>query len=479
MPMSRLALDPVLLRELRATVRPPAFGRVLTLGPAGVAAVVLLGALAVTAAGHSSATVGRTLFHTYFVAAFALVSVVSAVLGASGVSRDGESGMLEAIGLTHLSPVRYLAAKTAGPWAVVGALLAATMPAAAVPLLWGGVSPIELVTGTAVLVIAGLVGVATGVAVAARLSAARWSIVVSVAVVAPMAALGLAGLQIPAISAENAWQVPVDGPFWFASIPVAGVTTDAFVLALVVPLLAVAIALSYLATLALEGLHVGADRPRRGVEIWLAVALLLTAVGAALARPRLAIGASIPFAAGAVLVVAGLALVALVTNFGPTDGRRASPLPIVLVTAGGIVVATALPQLTAALWGPPPRCSCSAPHLAPVLMVAMHAWAFVVLCAGAGACARALLGPRRSARVATIAVILTLGGAAFLADAVRTWGLVDPSLPARLSPLYANWCTLRDCTDRLGPPAVVALAAGTVLLAAAAVVERCRSRRPA
>ena len=477
-------LDPVLLRELRATVRPPAFGRVLTLGPAAICAIVLLAALASSDGWRSAASVGRTLFHTYFVAAFALVALVSAVLGASSVARDGESGMLEAIGLTHLSPVRYLAGKTLALWSVVGALLAATAPAAAVPLLWGGVSPVELATGLSILGVVALLGLAAGVAVAARLSAARWSIVVSVAVVTPLSGLGLLLLQIPADAARSAWAIPVDGPFWFASIPIAGLVPDPIVFALLLPSLTVAIVLSYLTQTALAGLRTAAGPSRGGVERWLAGALALTAIGGAVGRPRLGLEAGLWFGAAVVLGAGALVLVALVTRLGPSDApdrRSANAVvaPFGLLGALGIAVALLLPHLTATLWGPPPRCSCTGPHVALLLRVAVHAWAFIALIAGVAACARAIAGAQRSVRVPTLSAIGLVGGAGFLAHVA---GRGSPSLShaplsAQVSPLYAIWCTVNDATPRLLAPAFALLLAGLALLTAAATVERLRRRR--
>jgi hypothetical protein len=474
-------LDPVLLRELRTTVRPAAFGRVLVLAAAAVAGVVLVAALATSGDGRAAAVVGRTLFHTYFVSAFALVSVVSAVLGAGAIARDAESGMLEAIGLTHLSPIRYLSGKVAALWLVVAALLAATAPAAAVPLLWGGVSPLELVTGMMILGVVALLGVATGVAVATRLQVARWSIALSVAVAGPAAAVSLALLFSLRSAAESSWNVPADGLFWFASIPLVGLGPDQLVLAVLLPVAVVATVLGYLGVLALGALTPSDGRARRALEGWLVGSLLALVACAAAARARLPFEASRHFAALAILIAGLLGLVALVTRLGPPpsgiDGRSEGSvrgvLGLVLLTGAGAALVALVPNFFLPQAGAPPRVE-SLGH------IALHVWSFVVLHAGFGAAVQAALGRRGSPRVPVLAAVVLVGLAGFLADVVRPGSsLLHASFAARLSPLYAQWAVAPDRTVLLLQPAGIALGLGIFGMAVAGFIGWTRARRAA
>lgn len=475
------SLDPVLLRELRTTVRPPAFGRVLYLAVAGVAGVVLVAALATSGDGRAAASVGRALFHTYFVAAYALVSVVSAVLGAGAVARDAESGMLEAIGLTQLSPARYLAGKISALWLVVVAILAATAPAAAVPLAWGGVSPLEIVTGMGILTVVAILGISIGVAVATRLPSARWSIALAVAAAGPAAAASLALLLALGPMAELAWSVPADGPFWFASIPLAGLDAETFVLAGLLPTCLVATVLGYLGVVSFDALRPVDGRPRRGLERWLAGALLAVLVCATAARPHLPFETDRHFGALTVLFASLLGLVALVTLLGPRPHERGSidhlvlrdTLGIVLLTGVGAALVVFVPTLTLPTPGP-------APGTEVLGRVALHAWSFVVLLAGFGALIQVAVGRRRSARVPVLAGIALLGFGGFLTDSVRPGAsLLEASFAARLSPLYAQWAVSPDRTERLVEPAALALVVGLSALAVAAAVRLGRARRAA
>lgn len=475
------SVDPLFLRELYTTVRPKAFGRVVYLAAAAVSGVVLVAALVTSGDGRSAATVGRALFHTYFVAAYALVSVVSAVLGAGAVARDVESGMLEALGLTHLSPARYLAGKLAALWLVLVALLAATAPAAAVPLAWGGVSPVELVTGMGILTVVAILGIATGVAVATRMVAARWSIAVAVAVAGPAAATSLALVLTLQRSAEVSWGVPSDGPFWFASIPLVGPSSETVVLAGLLPASVVAVVLGYLAVLAFDALAPVDGRPRRALVLWLVGALLAVVVDAAAARPYLTAASGRFFAALALLATGLLGLVALVTRLGPRPHAREATDRAVLRDAAGIVLLSgagaALVAFVPALLSTP---SDERPQTEALARVALHVWSFVVAMGGLAAALQVAVGRRRSARVAVLSAIGLVGLAGFLTDAVRPGAsLLGASFAARLSPLYATWAISPDRTERLLEPAAFSLAVGLVAFAIGGAIAKARARAAA
>ncbi|MBI2897251.1 MAG: hypothetical protein HYY06_27080, partial [Deltaproteobacteria bacterium] len=348
------ALDPnpVMVRELRSTLRAPAFPRVLYLSTGLVAAVELLAALVLAQDRASPAEVGRWLFQTYFTAAYALVALVSSVYGAGAISRDAESGALEAISLASASPWRFVRGKLAALCAITGTLLVASLPAAAVPLLYGGVSPWEIVFGTVALGLVALVGISLGLAISARTSTPRWSLVLTVAVCVPSAAISLLGITALGDLARHSWGVRFDGPFWFVSALAAGVDGQRGVMLLVLPIFTIASALWYLVGGAVGPLQPPSEDRLRVYRRWLPGTLGLVAAGVAIARPTL--GAVDAFVLEIIALMAGLGvgIVAVITLAGGAragssrgPGVTAAMTLLVLSAAAGLCLIALAPSV--------------------------------------------------------------------------------------------------------------------------------------
>lgn len=470
----RFSLDPnpVMVRELRSTLRAAAFPRVLYLSTGLVAAVELLAALLFIQDGSSRPDVGRWLFQTYFTVAYAVVALVSSVYGAGAISRDAESGALEAISLTNLSPWRFVGGKLAALCVVTGTLLVASLPAAAVSLLYGGVSPWEIVIGTVALGLVALLGISLGLAISARTSTPRWSLVLTVAFCVPAAAVSLLLVTGLGELAHRSWSTRFDGPFWFASALAAGIDGRRVAMLIVLPLMAIGSALWYLVGGAIGPLQPSSEDRFRAFRRWVPGTMGLMAVGVAIARPTLSVVDAYVLEIVALMTALAVGLVGVLTLAGgPRTGSLRGPgtfatmiLLVAWVTAGLCLIV-------------------AAPHVVPaegtfrlsnhvlriqtafvdrMVDLAVHVFAFVGLAAALAFALRSVLASVRAVRIATGATIATLGLVLLLAEAAGP-GSFQPSIAARLSPLYSAGRMLDGMAAHCLEPTMILVAAGVIV----------------
>lgn len=307
--------NPVLSRELRTTVRAPAFLAVLFLSAAAVAAVVLFASTSLQS-GRLPSEAGRQLLEWYFGAATVLVSLVSSVYAAGAVARDADAGVVDALAVAGFSPWRTLGGKLLALWGVCCLLLVAAAPASVVPVLLGGTVPAAVVVGHAYLALVSLWSIAFGLAVSTRLGAARSSTIVAVAVTLPASVALLAGCNYLGEWARTHWAVPSTGPFWPATAVALGLGPARLVFLVVLPLLTTFGALWYLAATAVGPLLPPNEDRGRGARLWIPLSSGLLLVGVVLGRALLAPRAGRDFALAAMGAELAIVVIGALTIAG-------------------------------------------------------------------------------------------------------------------------------------------------------------------
>lgn len=457
--------NPVFARELRTTVRAPAFLAVVFLSAAAVAATVLFAVTSLQATRLPS-DAGRLLLEWYFGASTVLVALVSSVYAAGAVARDADTGVIDALAVAGYSPWRTLAGKLFALWSVSVVLIVAAAPASIVPVIVGGTVPGAVLVGHAYLALVSLWAIAFGLAVSTRFGAARSSTIVAVAVTLPgsVALLALTNYLGPWV--EVHWGVPATGPYWPATAVALGLGPQRLVFLVVLPLLATFGALWYLAATAVGPLLPPSEDRGRAARLWIPLAGALLALGVVLGRFLLPARAGRDFAlvamgaALAVVVVGALTIAAEPLRpsarrglLGPGLGR-ASLLLALSGTSTMVALAAILHGIGVSPWSP----ESSVPGVAT-----LAAW--VVCFAASGHALRSALPSVTVARIVLGALAVGLCVA-----------LPQTSI-AEAAP-WSPWFVLRhlhrtEWTAAAIPAAVTALA---LLVSAAVTIARGRHR---
>ena len=168
--------NPILLKELRATLRTPLFVRFLYLCTGLVAIVVLMGSATFSGTNTAPAEVGRAIFHLFF-GTLALVLVFAAPSqAASAFTLEKETKTWESLLLSGMSPTRIVLGKFFAVYGSILLVVIAVAPVIGVGFLFGGVSPLAVLVGFGWLLGALAVAVSFGIAVSVRMESTRSSV---------------------------------------------------------------------------------------------------------------------------------------------------------------------------------------------------------------------------------------------------------------------------------------------------------------
>lgn len=171
--------NPILVRELRSLFRGRLFLWFLTIATFALSILVFTTGALEANQGGLPASVGRTLFHLFFIIATLVLGIVAPSQSATSLTSEKEQKTLESIILTGLSPWRILWGKFAGSVASMFLVLVAFLPVAGIVLLFGGISPYHILLGYLFLLLLLAPSSGFGVAISAHLSSSRVATIIS------------------------------------------------------------------------------------------------------------------------------------------------------------------------------------------------------------------------------------------------------------------------------------------------------------
>ncbi|MFO0549314.1 MAG: ABC transporter permease [Polyangiaceae bacterium] len=275
--------NPIWIRELRQAAR-------LTRTPFILLGVTVVIALIITAVGGSMMDsvpidqVGMVLFQTFFSIAFFVVAWVGPALAANGIASEREGRTWEAVVLTGLRPEIVARGKFLAAYTSIGAYIVMLAPVGALPFLFGGIHPLEVVVGFIYLFVFAHLSVAFGLAVSSKFSSSRGAILVTLLLAVPISGI-VFGLGGPALSfaVNELWPtVPRGAPIWLPTAYVRGDFGLNYVLLLFgAPALAIAIPAWFLYEATTANLTDPNDDRSSGLKRWLFVtAIVLAGTGA-------------------------------------------------------------------------------------------------------------------------------------------------------------------------------------------------------
>jgi hypothetical protein len=271
--------NPILLKELRATLRTPLFVRFLYLCTGLVAIVVLMGSATFSGTNTAPAEVGRAIFHLFF-GTLALVLVFAAPSqAASAFTLEKETKTWESLLLSGMSPTRIVLGKFFAVYGSILLVVIAVAPVIGVGFLFGGVSPLAVLVGFGWLLGALAVAVSFGIAVSVRMESTRSSVSATTVIFIPLALMWSAAVVALGEPARSAWGTPFDGPIWFGpAFAERYDALDAWLLLIVLP----GYFFSMLTWLNLAGSIAGVNAPgvdrSTGLKLWAIYAVTGTAI---------------------------------------------------------------------------------------------------------------------------------------------------------------------------------------------------------
>ncbi|MBM4358051.1 MAG: ABC transporter permease, partial [Deltaproteobacteria bacterium] len=211
--------NPLWIREMRQASRFQATP--FALAGFTLIATLLVGMLAglQTASSRAPATVGATLFHAFFSLAYFVVVLIGPALGANSIASERDGRTWEALLLTGLRPEVITRGKFLGAFTSIAMYVVALAPVSALPFIFGGVTPFEVLIAFVFLVLLALLAVAFGLATSARMESQRGAVVITLLAAVPIGGVlfsmfGLGGSSF----AHSLWNgVRRGAPIWLPS----------------------------------------------------------------------------------------------------------------------------------------------------------------------------------------------------------------------------------------------------------------------
>ncbi len=240
--------NPLWIREMRQSarmLRTPIILMVLT-----VLVTLLMSALGGVLTGTSSpAEAGTILFHTFFSLAFFVVTLVGPALAANSIASEREGQTWEAVLLTGMRPAEVARGKFMAAFTAIGMYIVMLAPVGALPFLFGGITPIEVLVAFIFLFLIALLGVAFGLAISSKMASLRGAILVTLLVAIPLSFFSYMtfGVALSTL-AHQLWDVIPEGPpmwlptaygrvpfgveylVYLVAIPTAGIALPAWLL---------------------------------------------------------------------------------------------------------------------------------------------------------------------------------------------------------------------------------------------------------
>lgn len=208
--------NPIWLREMRQASRVLTTPVALAVVTIGVALLIgMIGGL-MRLSSQSPASVGATVFQLFFSFAYFVVVFIGSALGANAIASERDSRTWEALLLTGLQPQSIARGKFGSALSRIGLYVAALAPVGALPFLYGGVTPLEVLYAFILLLGIAVQAVAFGVALSARVQSHRGATVLTLFCVAPLSVIVFLVLGFWAQhQAALRWsELRNVGPFW-------------------------------------------------------------------------------------------------------------------------------------------------------------------------------------------------------------------------------------------------------------------------
>lgn len=271
--------DPILLKELRVSLRTPRFIRFLWLSTGVLGLIVLTLASSLASSGEAPASVGRALYQTFFSLAIVLLTIAAPAYAAGAITNERAEKTLENLLLTGMSPRRIVRGKMLASVSSLALVIVAIGPIVGIAFLFGGVSPVQVLVAFYALLALTVVAVSFGVAASANLGTTRQAVSV-VTMLSLMATLfGSGALAALGSWAESRWQLSSAGPMWFAeAITLHFTEPEVFVQLVLLPHFVGGMALWFFMLTAAAGIQGRFEDRSSGYKLWATVLVLGCAV---------------------------------------------------------------------------------------------------------------------------------------------------------------------------------------------------------
>lgn len=488
-----LSKDPLWTREWRASSRLPRTPWALA-----ATSLAMTGLLFAVGAGQSSmsfaADIGQALFHAYVGTSILFVTLVGPAIAASSVALEREGRTWEALVMAGLSPSRLDRGKFLGAYSHLCLYVFALIPAAGLPLLYGGVSHREVLLGVTMVFVAGALAVRFGLLLSAAVASSRTALLTTV-LASSLLALGVAslGFGVGRWLVREVFQffgnsddiVPV---FWPLAMTRAAVNLDYVRYLVVAPLAGVGLAWVVMRELTLWFLTPAVPGARARLRLTFAAATPVIGVVLGLMPRRqpsevfALLGAMAAYAFGALLVLGGRGGPG--SRFVRTPGAiLKSSLLVVGVASLGLVLIPIVANVVSGIASLRPLAdgeSCTTDHSYSVRAMLFYAPSFLLFLSGAYALLEVRLPSVSAPRVALLGIAFAAAvGPVVLSmllrlanDGERVDAPAAFSPFAVLGPLYIGWELVRTAAFTWALLGVVLLGVAAALARPSAAASR-------
>lgn len=207
--------NPVLGREVLTIMRLRSVKACLLGLPLLLTALVMFVAEIDTSVGSSSAERGAGILSFAVTSALYMVALIGAVLGAQSLSGERQSGTLDLVLATGMTPWQIVAGKTTAVWVVLAVMLLACVPPLGICFVVGGVSLGQFAAALLTVLALALVPVSIGVCLGAAQKSSRLAVGSSVVIVGFVAPAVFSVLWIATLTAIGVNTHGSDWPFHF------------------------------------------------------------------------------------------------------------------------------------------------------------------------------------------------------------------------------------------------------------------------
>lgn len=269
-------VNPVWLREMRQAAR---LGRT----PLILATLTAVTGLLVCSIGGVASTstppaeVGVVIFQTFFSLAFAVVCWIGPGVAASTIASERAGHTYESLILTGLSPRSIARGKFLAALTYIGMYLVALAPVGAVPFLFGGVTPTEVLSAFVILGVFAVLAVGFGLAVSSATASPAVALLITlpVSVAASLFAYFLLGVGLSVV-AHDEWSGIAEGlPVWLPTAYVRAEFGFKYLLFFfVLPLAAAAVVATFFYEVTVANLSDPSDDRSTGIKGWFLFATL-------------------------------------------------------------------------------------------------------------------------------------------------------------------------------------------------------------
>ena len=261
--------NPILQKELQATFRTALFIRFLYLSIGLIGLFVVSVGAVVGADDTLPAEIGSVLFHVFFTPVGLVITLVAPAYAAGTISGEKRSGTFESLLLSGMSASRIVRGKFLATYGSIALWVVAVAPVVGLSFLFGGVSPLAVLSGFLWLFLSLAPAVAFGIALSARVDS-MWVAILLAFSVYGLGWLFFGGPIVIGLGelAHEAWGTP-QGPFWFAeAFAVRAGEWDAWLYLVALPLYLFGMPTWFFLTSAVAGVQPPAEDRVTPFKIW-------------------------------------------------------------------------------------------------------------------------------------------------------------------------------------------------------------------